>query len=164
MFFPTPPPANLTDIRGYKYKATSKWKPITQNEIRKAIRATPPDKAPGPDKIPNRILKLACQQIVSLLATVFNASLQLQYCPQAFKESTTVVLQKPGKDDYSTPKSYRPIALMNTLGKVLDTVLIQRIQYTTESKHLLPATHIRGRKAASYKHSIHLLLKKIYTA
>lgn len=163
-FFPTPPPADLSDIPGYQYSDVGTWKQITQHEIREAIHMVPPDKAPGPDEIPNRILKMACQHMVPLLALIFNSSLRLQYCPQAFKCSVSIALRKPGKEDYSAPKSYRPIALMNTLGKVLDTVLARRIQYAAEVQHLLPATHVGGRKAASCEHGIHLLFEKVFAA
>jgi hypothetical protein len=53
----------------------------------------------------------------------FNQSLLLGYCPTHFRESTTVVLRKPGKDNYTTPKLYRPIALMNTTGKIMHAVI-----------------------------------------
>jgi len=51
----------------------------------------------------------------------------LQYCPKAFKKSITVSLQKPGKSDYTEPKLYKPVALINTLGKIIDTILARRI-------------------------------------
>jgi hypothetical protein len=53
----------------------------------------------------------------------FNQSLLLGYCPTHFRESTTVVLRKPGKDNYTTPKLYRPIALMNTTGMIMHAVI-----------------------------------------
>ena len=60
---------------------------------------------------------------------IFNQSLHLGYCPAHFRESTTVVLRKPGKDNYAAPKSYRPIALMNTIGKIMDAVIARRLSY-----------------------------------
>jgi hypothetical protein len=33
------------------------------------------------------------------------------------------VLRKPGKPDYSLPGAYRPISLLNTLGKLLEAVI-----------------------------------------
>jgi hypothetical protein len=51
----------------------------------------------------------------------------MKYCPAKFKMSITVALRKPGKDNYSQPKSYRPIALMNMMGKILDIVFARGI-------------------------------------
>jgi ribonuclease HI len=90
--------------------------------------------------------------------------MDMKYCPAKFKKSITVALRKPGKDDYSQPKSYRPIALMNTIGKILDTVLARRIQYYAERHHMLPTTHTGGRKQSSCEHAIHLLLEKVHSA
>ena len=47
--------------------------------------------------------------------------------PQRYRESTTIVLRKDGKKDYSLPGSYRPIALENTLVKVVEKALANRI-------------------------------------
>ena len=50
---------------------------------------------------------------------------------------TTVVLQKEGKADYSIPGSYRPIALENTLSKILEKVIVDHIADTAEEHALL---------------------------
>ena len=60
--------------------------------------------------------------VVAHLTRIFNQSLQLGYCPARFRESITAVLPKPDKANYALPKIYRPIALFNTLGKVMDAV------------------------------------------
>ncbi|SPO06934.1 uncharacterized protein DNG_09628 [Cephalotrichum gorgonifer] len=46
-----------------------------------------------------------------------------------FRESITVVLCKEGKDDYTQSKAYRPIALLNTLGKALESIIASRLAY-----------------------------------
>ena len=49
------------------------------------------------------------------------ASIDLGYFPKSFKQMNTVVLRNPGKPDYTVIKAYRPIALENTLGKILES-------------------------------------------
>ena len=49
----------------------------------------------------------------------------------------TVVLRKKGKVDYLIPGSYRPIALENTLSKVLEKVIADRIANTAKEYNLL---------------------------
>ena len=127
--------------------------------MRTAIQLVPLDKAPGEDQIPNQILKAAQELLVLILTTVFNSSLNMQYCLKAFKKSITVALRKLGKSDYTKPKAYRPMALMNTLGKIMDTVLARRIQHITETSELLLYTHIGSRKNLLCKHAIHLLVE-----
>ena len=47
-----------------------------------------------------------------------------------------IPLTKPGKEGCGDPSKYRPISLLNTEGKILEKLLIQRIMhhaYTTEA-------------------------------
>ncbi len=53
MFFPPLPPADLEDTHGYDYPAGLDCPDITELEVRKAIKALSPFKAPGPNAIPN---------------------------------------------------------------------------------------------------------------
>ena len=46
------------------------------------------------------------------------------------------ILYKEGKADYLLPGSYRPIALKNTLSKILERVIADRI-VDTAKKHAL---------------------------
>lgn len=42
-----------------------------------------------------------------------------------WKRANLVIIQKPGKKDLEDPKSYRPVSLLPTLGKALETIIIQ---------------------------------------
>jgi ribonuclease HI len=162
--FPKPPNADLNDLEGFQYQPPKgKWVPIIPWEITEVLREAPPDKAPGGDTFPNRVLKATGTLLIPWLTIIFNASLTLEYCPEHFKGSITVVLRKPGKDDYSEPKSYRPIALMNTLGKLLDGILARRITYLAERHRMLPIAHAGGRRLASCEHGIHVFLERIHS-
>ncbi len=134
---------------------------ITYAEIRKAISQAPPKKAPGGDSISNIVLKSTIEILLPHLQRIFNVCLIKGYCPEHFRNSVTIVLSKPGKD-YSIPKEYRLIALLNTLGKAMEFILTRRIVYLAETHNLLPDTYIGGRRLRSCKHRIHYLLKRIY--
>jgi hypothetical protein len=56
------------------------------------------------------------------------------------------ILRKEGKADYSLPGSYRPIALENTLSKILERVVVDRIADTAEEYALLPQGQMGARK------------------
>ena len=57
---------------------------------------------------------------------------------ESLKESITVVLYKKGKKDYSLLGSYRPIALENTLAKVLEKYVANVMSKAAEEHRLLP--------------------------
>ena len=163
-FFPPPVEADLDDLDNFTYPASIRLGLITIHEIIAAIKQAPSHKAPGYDGIPNSILKIALSIIKFPLLNIFNSSLQMGYYPAHFRNSVTVALRKPTKEDYSSPKSYRPIALLNTMGKAMEFIVAKRIQATAEAYFLLPDTHMGGRKLRSSEHGIHYVLECVFGA
>ena len=74
-----------------------------------------------------------------------------------WRESTTVIIRKLGKPDYSVPKAYRPIALLNTTAKLLSALITNRVSHVLETHNLLPSTHFGGCPGRSTTNSLHLL-------
>ncbi|OHW95426.1 reverse transcriptase [Colletotrichum incanum] len=163
-FFPPPPEANLKDIDNASYSNQIILPPISESEVEEAIQEAAPLKAPGPDGITNKALQIARQWITPHLTRIFNQSLRIGHCPQHFRKSTTVVLRKPGKDNYTVPKAYRPIALLNTIGKTMDAIIAKRLSYLAEAHRLLPESHMGGRKQRSTEHALHRIVDQIYDA
>jgi len=77
---------------------------------------------------------------------------------------TTVVLRKEGKADYSILGSYRPIALENTLSKILEKVIADRIADMVEEHALLPQSQMGARKNRLTLSALILLAATIKTA
>ncbi len=163
-FFPRPPEPDLTDTEGYEYPPPITLPLITTREIREAIMKAPAKKAPGTDGIPNGILHRVLNQILPHLEHLFNACLRIGYYPKHFRKSITVVIRKEGKESYQNAKSYRPIALLNTIGKALESIIASRISYCVEAHNLLPELHMGGRKSRSTEHAIHHILETINEA
>jgi ribonuclease HI len=51
---------------------------------------------------------------------------------------------------------------MNTTGKIIDAVVARRLSYLAETHHILPPTHMGGRKMRSTEHALHAVTHKIY--
>ncbi|KAJ5710399.1 hypothetical protein N7488_004555 [Penicillium malachiteum] len=167
VFFPAPPTADLSDISTERRFNELPFPPITVQEVKDVICRAPPDKAPGPHAIPNRVWKLllaGCSKSGDLITSIFDACVRVGYNPRHFQESTTVTLRKGGPHDYRVPKSYRPIALINTLGKLLEAVVATRISYAVEEHSLLPKTHLGGRKGISVDQAMQLILSEVREA
>ena len=163
-FFPPAPEADLSDTIGYKYPEPLVIPDITTEEVRQAIEKTKEGKAPGPDTIPNQALHMGKDLISPRLSELFNACLRRSYCPRHFREAITISLRKPGRGDYSIPKAYRPIALLNTVGKIMEAVIATRLSYITEAFQLLPEAHHGGRKGRGAETALHSMLEQIYSA
>ena len=68
---------------------------------------------------------------------LFDAYYKLSIHPTAFKRAITVFLYKLKKEDYSNPKAYRLIALLNILKKALEAVIAERIRFAAETHAFL---------------------------
>ena len=90
------------------------------------------------------------------------ASLDVGYFPKTFRNTTTVVLRKPAKPDYTKSKAYRPIALENTMGKVLESIMATILSYLTETHELLPKGHYGARPGRSTEDAMIILSEKIH--
>ena len=138
---------------------------IRQHEILQTVKRLSSKKALRPDQIPNKVLKAIACEICSYLEQIFNDSLRLGHYPTHFKESIIVILRKHrGNRDYTNPKNYWPINLLNTLGKIMEAILATRISYMATRHNLLPKTHFGGRRGSCIETAIHNFLEKIYTA
>lgn len=71
------------------------------------------------------------------------------------------MLRKPGKPDYSKPGAYRPISLLNTLGKLLEAVMARRLSYVAEKHGLLPNSQFGGRPGRTTEQALLVLSSAI---
>jgi hypothetical protein len=110
-----------------------RWNPV---EIQSAIRGLKVGKAPGPDGIPNRALKHLPLSGVSLLVVLINVILRTQYFPASWKHARVFSILKPGKDP-ALPSSYRPISLLDTIGKLFEKILLCMILHEVSERGLL---------------------------
>jgi Reverse transcriptase (RNA-dependent DNA polymerase) len=135
---------------------------ITKEQLTRIVNKTSPNKAPGPDEIPNLIIQQSYLLIWQHLLDLINISIKLSHYPNPFKHSTTVVLRKPGKPSYKVPKAYRPITLEVTLGKIMETCIAEILSYLIEEHQLIAGTHMGGGKQKSTQDAILYLIEKIY--
>ena len=165
LFFPAPRMADLSDIENYHYPEPREENPdITPDELREAVFKPAEDKAPGPDGIPHRILRLLYEDMGDRLRELFNACLHQGHHPECFRQATTVTLRKPAKPDYREPKAWYPIALLNTLGKTLEAIVARRIRYIAERYKLLPHAQHGCRRQRDTTTALELLTEQIHTA
>ena len=155
-FFP-PPPSAPSAPDGYEYpEAISEPDQIMKEQIEQCIKKLRPMKVPGPDGITNIVFKKCTNILVPQMLRLFRAVFLLSTYHDSWREFPTIVLHKPGKPNYSVPKAYRPIALLNTTGKLLMSVIADQLTHILETNNLLPATHFGGRPGRSTTDSLHL--------
>jgi len=60
-----------------------------------------------------------------------------------------VVIPKPNKQLYNSPKSFRPIVLLNMLGKLIEKVIGERLQFQVTSNGFIYSYQLGGLKFKS---------------
>jgi hypothetical protein len=138
-----------------------KANPISRAQMRRALTRLKPFKAPGPDGIPNIVLSKCADVIESRIWYIYTVIFEKGWYYMPWKNFTTVVLQKPGKPRYNVPKAYCPITLLNTMGKVLTSIVAEQLTFYTEKHTLLPPLHFGRRPAHTTSDAIHYLVYKI---
>lgn len=127
------------------YKAATQYPaPFPQNElatlaeVKSIIAKLKAGKAPGSDGVTNSAIKYLPQVGVVQLLHIFNASLKLKYFPSSWKEAIIIPILKPNKDKLFAV-NYRPISLLPSLGKILEKIILNRLnRHEKQNKILIP--------------------------
>jgi hypothetical protein len=67
--------------------------------------------------------------------THINAVIELKYTPLLWRGADVVFLPKPGKEDYTERRAFRPISLMPVLFKALERLVKWHIEQHSETFH-----------------------------
>ena len=137
---------------------------ITDSQIQRAIARLSPYKAPGPNGVCNAVFVKCTDLLIPHLGPIFQVTFTLEHYPEQWKSSSTVVLKKPGHPDYTLTKAYRPIALLDTMAKILSSCIADNITYLAETHGMRPPNHFGGCPGHTTVDSIHLLTKFAFDA
>ena len=66
-----------------------------------------------------------------------------------FKSSMTIIILKPNKKSYDSPKSFWPIVLLNMLGKLIKKVIGKYLQFLLISNNFIYLSQLGGLKQRS---------------
>ena len=102
---------------------------FSREEIKQAIESFNDKKAPGIDGITAGIYLRTFNIFPRLITAIYNQCLKRGCFPKKWKIAKIIPIIKPGKENSMDPSKYRPISLLNIGGKVLEKLLISRINY-----------------------------------
>ncbi|MEW8545066.1 MAG: reverse transcriptase domain-containing protein, partial [Candidatus Thiodiazotropha sp.] len=110
---------------------------ISLTEVESAIELTKIGKSPGPDSIYAEFFHFGGSNLKEAVLYIFNLSWTSGTLPEAWKEALVKFLRKHGKSDYYSPSSYRPISLTSTLCKIMERIILSRLEGYVEGKNLM---------------------------
>ena len=110
---------------------------FTGDEVIEVFRNMSAKKAPGLDHLTSDVILRFAKSHTSLLTNFYNRCLTLGLFPTKWKRALVKVLPKPGKADYESLKSFRPIGLISVLGKGLESLIKLRLTYDLHTRNKL---------------------------
>jgi hypothetical protein len=134
---------------------------VKTGEIEGILRDIRPWKAPKKDNIATGLFKACGKLLHQILAALIISSFTAAYFLRRFKIAKITVLLKPNKtlEQKSTPEVWRPISLLNTIGKIIETAFAQRITDVAKAKHLLPNGQMGNKRNKSTDLAVKMVVK-----
>ena len=68
------------------------------------------------------------------------------FWPFHFKTSMSIIIPKPNKESYDSFKSFRPIVLLNTIGKLIEKVIGEKLQFYAIMNDFIHFSQLDGLK------------------
>ena len=124
-------------------------KGITEEKIYLALVTQAIAKAPGPNKINFRILRMIWDWDKERIISMVQQAIRLGYHPKEWEKSRGILLEKGGKRDLSLVRSYRVISLLNCMGKVVEKVVANQLSDYCETFSKLHPGQMGTRKERS---------------
>ena len=142
---------NFDILNEVEHKPCQVWNSFSRYEFRSAIHKCIDTSTPGPDRMSWRHWKFIIKNdnCLSKIINIANVCINLGYWPNYFKISTTIIIPKPNKMSYDNPKAFYPIVLLNTLGKLIEKVIAERIQFMVMSNDFIHPSQLGGLKFKS---------------
>ena len=114
------------------------------------------------DFIPTSLIKSRSTVFSEIISNLANLSISQGFFLLKFKlAQVTPLLKKPGLDK-NTPSNYRPISKLNNIHKLLEHLILSRIQYNTTSSCNLNTFQSSYRRYYSTESALLLALDNIY--
>ncbi|XP_046868322.1 uncharacterized protein LOC124460774, partial [Drosophila willistoni] len=126
---------------------------ISDDEIVLAAKRIKSKTSPGPDGFPAGVIKLIAMNQPSKLTDGFNSCLCQGVFPARWKRQRLVLLPKGGKTD--EPSAYRPLCMIDVLGKVFKSIIRNRLEAHIDGRNGLSEHQFGFRKKRSTVNAIH---------
>jgi hypothetical protein len=164
-FFSKTIETDFNDITNFIYrdivvKTTSL---ILKNEIRQIIKKCKFDNVSSSNEISNRILKILIKKLFSFLTNLFRACVEHDYHSLCFHEVNIIILKKSNKNNYTDFKTYKFIALLNTIDKIFEFIIVHKINTFAEIHEMFFATQMKKRRKKVYETTLKLFIEQIHT-
>ena len=114
-------------------------------------------KAPGGTQIGREVIRHLPDSVLRTVTGLFNASLATGYFPVQLKKAIIILIPKPGKD-HTDPANFRPISLLEVLGKIFEKIINARLRIHLEDNDLLTKKQFGFRQHRSTQDALNIMV------
>ncbi|XP_073815639.1 uncharacterized protein [Musca autumnalis] len=133
--------------------------PPTRDEIKSALESLRNGKSSGPDNIPAELLKYGAPSLVDALFPIIRTAWTTSKIQDAWKEG--VIITIPKKGDLKECKNWRGITLLNSIAKLMASLLLNRIRPAVESILRCEQAGFRtGRSCADHINTLRIIIEQ----
>lgn len=136
---------------------------LTMDEVVEAMHKMKNKKAPGPDGLSSEVVKAFFELNPKYCLTMFNNMWTAGTFPKEWKTAKLVLLEKGKKDDEGN-MTYRPICLLNVLGKVMEHLIKDRLLKELREKGDLSEAQFGFREGRSTLGAMQLVMELVEEA
>jgi len=86
---------------------------------------------------------------LGIIISIANTCIDLGFWPSHFERSMIVIIPKPNKASYDSSKLFRPIVLLNMMGKLIKKFIGERLQFLTATNDFIYPSQLRDLKSKS---------------
>ena len=101
------------------------------------------------------------EQLKTPILNLMKTSLRTNYTPKSWQETGSVIIAKPGKDDYSQARAYRIISLTGNFLKIMEKLILWHMQEDLKIEASLDKSQYGFRKGSSTEAALLNLINKI---
>ena len=112
--------------------------PTTEEEILKIISILKPKTSTGNDEISSKLIKQSSKIISKPLCHIINLSLSSGIVPNNMKIAKVIPIYK--NEDPKLIKNYRPISLLPSFSKIIEKIVLKRLNMYLTEKSILSST------------------------
>ena len=130
--------------------------PITAEEIKRCITNMKNNKSSGNDLIFNEYITSTCDILLPVYVKLFNIIFDTGIIPTSWLEGNVIPVYKK-KGNQLDPRNYRPITLLNCMGKLFTSIINNRLTVFSEQVELICKNQSGFRKGYSTIDNIFVL-------
>ena len=137
---------------------------LNREVVKEALKLFSPYKSPGPDGLRPIMIKNSLDVIIEDLVEVYRECIITGKIPTSWKRTKVVFIPKPGKSDYSSPSSFRPISLTSFLLKGFERVILWYLNENILHSNIWHKHVFAYRQGLSTESALHKVISNIEKA